>query len=210
MTTTALPAQTAAPTRRRFTVEEYCAMAEAGILAEDERVELLDGEIFVMPPIGEPHEFGTDLFNRELSHRLYDRALVRVQNSIRLNDYGLPEPDIAVVRFRDDYHRNRPTPADVLLVIEVADSSLRRDRELKLPHYAAAGIPEVWIANVRARQVEAFQDPVDGVYQSSRIVPADGQISPRTFPDVVLTVGEFLLGDPDSEGDVTGAPGTDS
>ena len=145
MTTTALPAQTDTPTRRRFTVDEYCAMADAGILAEDERLELLDGEIFVMPPIGEPHEFGTDLFNRELTHRLYDRALVRVQNSIRLDDYGLPEPDIAVVRFRDDYHRNRPTPADVLLVIEVADSSLRRDHELKLPHYAAAGIPEVWI-----------------------------------------------------------------
>ena len=193
MTTTATPAQTVAATRRRFTVEEYCAMAEAGILTEDERVELLDGEIFVMPPIGEPHEFGADLLNRELTHRLYDRALVRVQNSIRLDDYGLPEPDIAVVRFRDDYHRNRPTPADVLLVIEVADSSLRRDLEMKLPHYAAAGIPEVWIANVSARQVEAFHDPVDGVYQSSRIVPADGRISPRAFPDVALTVGDFLL-----------------
>ena len=210
MTTTALPAQTAAPTRRRFTVEEYCAMAEAGILAADERVELLDGEIFVMPPIGPPHEDGTTRLSRDLILRLGDRAWVRVQNSVRLNDYGLPEPDIAVVRFRDDYHRNRPTPADVLLVIEVADSSLRRDRELKLPHYAAAGIPEVWIANVPARQVEAFHDPVDGVYQNRRIVPADGQISPRAFPDVALTVGEFLLGDPDSEGDETSTPGTDS
>ena len=210
MTTTASPAQTAAPTRRRFTVDEYCAMAEAGILAEDERVELLDGEIFVMPPIGPPHEDGTTRLSRDLILRLGDRAWVRVQNSVRLNDYGLPEPDIAVVRFRNDYHRNRPTPADVLLVIEVADSSLRRDREMKLPHYAAAGIPEVWIANVRARQVEAFHDPVDGVYQSSRIVPAEGRISPRAFPDVALTVGDFLLGDPGSEGDETGALGTDS
>ena len=208
MTTTASPPQTAAATRRRFTVDEYCAMADAGILAEDERVELLDGEIFVMPPIGPPHEDGTTRLSRDLILRLGDRAWVRVQNSVRLNDYGLPEPDIAVVRFRDDYHRNRPTPADVLLVIEVADSSLRRDRELKLPHYAAAGIPEVWIANVPARQVEAFHDPVDGVYQSSRIVRADGQISPRAFPDVVLTVGAFLLGDPGSEGEETGAPGT--
>ena len=194
MTTTALPAQTFTPTRRRFTVEEYCAMAEAGILAEEERIELLDGEIIVMPPIGPPHESGTDQLNRQLTYLLYDRALVRVQNSLRLNDYGLPEPDIAVVRFRDDYHRNRPTPADVLLVIEIADTSLRYDRELKLPRYAAAGIPEVWIANVSARQVEAFHDPVDGVYQSSRTVPADGRISPRAFPDVVLTVGDFLLG----------------
>ncbi|MDE2786007.1 MAG: Uma2 family endonuclease [Chloroflexota bacterium] len=210
MTTTALPAQTFTPTRRRFTVEEYCAMAEAGILAEDERVELLDGEIFVMPPIGPPHEDGTTRLSRDLILRLGDRAWVRVQNSVRLNDYGLPEPDIAVVRFRDDYHRNRPTPADVLLVIEVADSSLRRDRELKLPHYAAAGIPEFWIPNVPARHVEAFSDPVDGVYQSRRTIPADGQISPIAFPDVVLTVGEFLLGDPGSEGDETGTLGTDS
>ena len=194
MTTAALPAQTATSTRRRFTVEEYCAMAEAGILAADERLELLDGEIFVMPPIGEPHEDGTTRLSSDLIIRLYDRAWVRVQSSIRLNDYGLPEPDIAVVRRRDDYHRVRPTPDDVLLVIEIADSSLHRDRELKLPHYAAAGIPEVWIANVAARQVEAFHDPVDGVYQSSRIVPSDGRISPRAFPDVVLTVGEFLLG----------------
>lgn len=208
MTTTALPAETSIPTRRRFTVEEYCAMADAGILAEDERVELLDGEIFVMPPIGPPHEDGTTRLSRDLILRLGDRAWVRVQNSVRLNDYGLPEPDIAVVRFRDDYHRNRPTPADVLLVIEVADSSLRRDRELKLPHYAAAGIPEVWIANVPARQVEAFHDPVDGVYQSSRIVPADGLISPRAFPDVLLTVGEFLLGDPSGEGGDSANPGT--
>ena len=194
MTTAALPAQTFTPIRRRFTVEEYCAMAEAGILAEDERVELLDGEIFVMPPIGEPHEDGTTRLSSDLIIRLHDRAWVRVQNSIRLNDYGLPEPDIAVVRRRDDYHRVRPTPDDVLLVIEIADSSLRRDRELKLPHYAAAGIPEVWIANVHARHVEAFHDPIDGVYQSSRIVPADGRISPRAFPDVELTVGDFLLG----------------
>ena len=193
MTTAAQLTQSAASTRRRFTVDEYCAMAEAGILAADERVELLDGEIFVMPPIGPPHEDGTTRLSRDLILQLGDRAWVRVQNSVRLNDYGLPEPDIAVVRFRDDYHRNRPTPADVLLVIEVADSSLRRDRELKLPHYAAAGIPEVWIANVPARQVEAFHDPVDGVYQSRRIVPADGQISPRAFPDVALTVGDFLL-----------------
>ena len=193
MTTTALPAQTAVPTRRRFTVEEYCAMVDAGILAEDERLELLDGEIILMPPINPPHESGTDQLTGQLLYPLYGRALVRVQGSIMLDDSSLPQPDLAVLRLRDNYQRERATAADVLLVIEVADSSLRRDRELKLPHYAAAGIPEVWIANVPARQVEAFSDPVDGVYQSRRIVPADGQISPIAFPDVVLTVGDFLL-----------------
>ncbi|CAI8049746.1 hypothetical protein GBAR_LOCUS27390, partial [Geodia barretti] len=189
MTTTALPTQAAAPARRRFTVDEYCAMADAGILGEEERIELLDGEIVVMPPIGAPHEDGTTRLSSDLITRLQGRAWVRVQNSVRINDYGLPEPDIAIVRLRDDYHRQRPTPADVLLVTEVSDSSLEYDRDVKLPRYAAAGIPEVWIANVPARQVEAFHDPVDGIYQSSRVVPAEGKLSPRAFPDVVLTVG---------------------
>ncbi len=202
MTTTALapaPAPAASPAqqkttphRRLFTVDEYCAMADAGILCEDERVELLDGEIIVMPPIGEPHEDSTDILNSDLSHLLRGRARVRVQNSVRLDDYGLPQPDIAVVRMRDDYNRRRPTPEDVLLLIEIADSSLRLDREIKLARYAAAGIPEVWIANVPARQVEAHSDPVDGSYRSRRVVTADGSISPLAFPDVALAVGDFL------------------
>ena len=181
------------PTRRLFTVEEYCAMAELGILEEGERVELLDGEIVVMPPIGEPHEDGTTRLGRDMTHLLYDRAWVRVQNSVRLDDYGLPEPDIAVVRLRDDYHRRRPTPEDVLLIIEVADTSLEFDREVKLARYAAAGIPEVWIVNLRARQVEAHSDPVDGTYRSRRLVTADGSIGPLAFPDVSLAVADFLL-----------------
>ncbi len=181
------------PKRRPFTVDEYCAMAEAGILCEDERVELLDGEIIVMAPIGEAHEDGTTRLGSDLTYLLYERAWVRVQNSVRLNDYGLPEPDIAVVRLRDDYHRNRPTPTDVLLLVEVADTSLEFDREVKLPRYAAAGIPEVWIVNLRARQVEGYSDPVDGTYRSRRMVTAEGSIGPLAFPDVTLAVADFLL-----------------
>ena len=202
MTTTALapasapatsPAQQGPePKRRLFTVDEYCAMADAGILCEDERVELLDGEIIVMPPIGEPHEDSTDILNSDLSRLLRGRARVRVQNSVRLDDYGLPQPDIAVVRLCDDYNRRRPAPEDVLLLIEVADTSLEFDREVKLARYAAAGIPEVWIANLRARQVEGYSDPVDGSYRSRRVVTAEGSISPLAFPDVSLAVGDFL------------------
>ena len=180
------------PSRRLFTVDEYCAMADAGILCEDERVELLDGEIIIMPPIGKPHEDGTTRLGSDLTYSLYERAWVRVQNSVRLDDYGLPEPDIAVVRLRDDYHRRRPTPEDVLLLIEVADTSLEFDRDVKLARYAAAGIPEVWIANLRARQVEAYSDPVDGSYRSRRVVTSQGSISPLAFPDVSLAVGDFL------------------
>ena len=193
MTTTALPLQTSTPTRRRFTVDEYCAMEQASVFHPEERIELVDGELITMAPIGEPHADGTDRLGSDLIYRLHGRARVRVQGPVQLDDLNLPMPDIAVLRLSNDYHRMQPTPDDVLLVIEIADSSLHYDREVKLPRYAVAGIPEVWIANVPARQVEAFHDPVDGVYQSSRAVPSDGKISPRAFPDVVLTVGEFLL-----------------
>ncbi len=195
-TTAAPPTPSPTPSllaRRRFTVAEYCAMAEAGILSEDERAELLDGEILVMAPIGAPHESGADLLNGSLTYRLHGRARVRVQGSVRLNDYSLPQPDIAVLRLRDNYHRERATAEDVLLLIEVADASLEFDREVKLARYAAAGIPEVWIVNVPDRQVEAYDDPAGGTYRRRRLATAEGIISPRAFPDVALAVADFLL-----------------
>ena len=181
------------PTRRLFTVDEVLAMDRAGIFHPEERIELLDGEIIVMPPIKEPHADGTDRLDESLKENLRRRARVRVQGPVRINDYSLLEPDIAVLHLRDDYHLEHPSPADVFLLIEVADSSLQMDREVKLARYAAAGIPEVWIVNVRARQVEAYADPVDGTYRSRRVVTADGSISPLAFPDVSLAVADFLL-----------------
>ena len=141
--------QKTAPHRRLFTVDELFAMVEAGIVAEDERIELLDGEILEMPPIGDPHADGTDRLDESFKEQLRRRARVRVQGPVRINDNSLLQPDIAVLRLRDDYHRRTPTPADVLLLIEMADSSLQMAREVKLAQYADAGIPEVWIANVR-------------------------------------------------------------
>ena len=146
-----------------------------------------------MPPIGDPHADGTDRLDESFKEQLRRRARVRVQGPVRINDSSLLQPDIAVLRLRDDYHRRTPTPADVFLLIEVADSSLQVDREVKLARYAAAGIPEVWIVNVRARQVEGYSDPVDGTYRSRRMVTADGSISPLAFPDVSLAVADFLL-----------------
>ena len=115
-----------------------------------------------MPPMKEPHADGTDRIDESLKENLSRRARVRVQGPVRINEYSLLEPDIAVLRRRDDYHLEHPSPADVFLLIEVADSSLELDREVKLARYAAAGILEVWIVNLRARQVEGFSDPVDG------------------------------------------------
>jgi len=180
------------PKRRLFTVDEVLAMDAAGIFHPDERIELLDGEIIVMPPMKEPHADGTDRIDESLKENLSRRARVRVQGPVRIDEYSLLEPDIAVLRRRDDYHLEHPSPADVFLLIEVADSSLEFDREVKLARYAAASIPEVWIANLRARQVEGFSDPVDGAYRSRRVVTAEGRISPLAFPDVSLAVGDFL------------------
>ena len=199
MTTTAAP-PVITPTehecgrsRRLFTVDELYAMDKAGIFDSDERIELLDGEIIVMPPIGPPHADGTTRLGSSMTHLLYNRAIVRVQQSVRLDDQSLPEPDIAILKMRDDYHLEHPSPEDVLLLIEVADTSLEFDREVKLERYAAAGIPEVWIVNLRARQVEGHSDPVGGTYRSQRVVTANGRIGPLAFPDVALAVADFLL-----------------
>ncbi len=189
MTTTATRPEIA---RRLFTVAEYMAMAEAGILHEDEHVELLAGEIIQMAAIGNRHLFCTDSLNMLLVPALAGRAIVRVQGSIQLDDYGMPQPDIVLLRPRPGYHAETAKPADVLLLIEVADSSLEFDYGPKSEFYAAAGIPEMWIANLRAGEVETRADPVGTEYTAVHVIPADGGISPRAFPDVTLRLSEFM------------------
>ena len=189
---TETPTKEYAPVRRRFTVEEYFAMAEAGILHEDERVELIDGEILVMSPIHDPHRQSVNWLSLLLVEAFSRRAMVQVQATIALNDATVPEPDIAVIRFRSINDLVTVTPEEIYFLIEVADSSLAFDRGTKLARYAAAGIPEVWIANLVDGRVEAYDDPVDGAYRNLRTVAAGESISPRAFPDVVLAVSDFL------------------
>src|SRR5436190_15615228 len=131
--------------RRRFTLDEYHRMGKTGILSEDDRVELIEGEIIEMSPIGSRHAACVDRFN-ELIARLRLNIIVRVQSSIQLDDYSQPQPDLALLRRRDDFYSSSlPRPADVLLVIEVADTTLEYDRFVKLPLSAHAGIPEAWL-----------------------------------------------------------------
>ena len=195
MTTVAVvaPPETV-PVRRRFTVAEYFALAEAGILHEDERIELIDGEIIIMSPINDPHRQSVNWISLLLIEAFARRAMVQVQATIVLNDATAPEPDIAVIRFRSIDDLVTVTPEEVYFLVEVADSSLAFDRETKLPRYAAAGIAEVWIANLVNRRVEAHSNPVNGVYQNVLIVHAGASISPQAFPDVTLAVGDFLPG----------------
>ena len=178
--------------RRLFTVDEYLAMGVAGILHEDDRVELIDGEIIIMPPIGDPHETSTDWLNRLLVPPLINRAMVRVQGSIRLSDRSAPQPDIAVLRERPMSEVGPYFPQDVYLVIEVSDSTLAYDQGPKLARYAAAGIPEVWVANLRAREVTAYGEPSGSEYAGVRTYRVSESISPRAFPDVVLAVSDFM------------------
>ena len=191
MTTTATRPKTEIA-RRLFTVKEYMAMGEAGILHEDEHIELLAGEIIQMTAIGNRHLFCTGSLNTLLVPPLVGRAVVRVQGSIQLDDYGMPEPDIVLLRPRPDYYAETAKPEDVLLLIEVADSSLEFDYGPKSEFYAAAGIPEMWIANLRTGEVEARTDPVGTEYTTIRTIPTDGSISPQAFPDLALPLREFM------------------
>ena len=187
------PSRPASPTRRRFTVVEYYAMAEAGILAPDERVELLDGDVIRMAAVLDWHAFVVDWLNENLMLPLQGRAQVRIQNPTRLNDYSEPEPDVMLLRRRDDFYRSgHPAPADVLLLIEVSDSSLSFDRGQKLTRYAAAGIPEAWIVNRPDRRIESYADPTGDAYATVRYYEPGESISPQAFPDVVLQVDQII------------------
>lgn len=151
--------------RHRFSVDDYERMGQAGVLGEDDRVELLEGEIVDMTPIGSRHAACVDRLTAVFSERLGGRAIVRVQNPVRLDDWSEPQPDIALLRVRDDYYAGaHPGPDDVLLLVEVADASAASDRLSKLPLFAAAGIAETWLLDLTASTVEIYRDPAAGRY----------------------------------------------
>ena len=177
---------------RRFTVDEYLALGEAGILAKAERIELLDGEIIQMAPIGNRHRNSVNWSADMIREAIGRRVMVQVQSPIQLNDFTMPEPDIAVIR-RGSVNDLAPVlPSDVYLLVEVADNSLEFDLGEKLARYAAAGIPEVWVANLRAGELVVNTEPEGTAYANVRIIPLDGTVSPQAFPDVVLELADFI------------------
>ena len=178
--------------KRRFTVDECLAMLEAEVLREDDRIELIDGELLIMAPTGEYHVGGNIWLTQLLVQALAGRALVQSQCPIYLSDRSAPEPDIALVRWRPITESSLSFPPDVYLVIEIADSSLRYDSGPKLARYAAAGIPEVWIANLRAREVTSHASPAASEYTSVCIYQSGESIAPKAFPDVSLAVDDFM------------------
>ena len=178
---------------RRFTVDDYHLMARVGILAPDERVELIDGQILEMAPLGARHIrcviFLTELFVRWLD----GRALVSTQNSLRLGRWSEPEPDLVLLRSPlERYAEQIPLTGDALLVIEVADSSQHRDRVVKLPRYAAAGVTEVWIVDLDGGAVEVYREPTSDGYRDRRRAGRGEVVAPTAFPDVVISVADML------------------
>jgi len=175
-----------------FTVSEFERMAETGILSENDRVELIEGEIIEMSPIGKSHAACVDRFTRLLS-RLDNKVILRVQGPIQLDDYSEPQPDLTLLRHRDDFYAGSlPRPADVLLVIEVADSTLDYDRFMKLPAYARAGIPEAWLANLPADRIEMYAEPVDGAYTVIKHATRGEVIQSSSIEQLRLNVDDIL------------------
>jgi Uma2 family endonuclease len=149
-----------------FTAAEFESMGEAGILRKDARLELIEGEIVEMSPIGSRHAACVKFLSRFLNRAVGDEFIVSTQDPIRLNDFSEPQPDVALLRLRDDFYKNaHPTPADVLLVIEVADTSVEYDRQVKASLYAKAGIAEYWLVNLPDEQIEIYARPENGAYQ---------------------------------------------
>lgn len=180
--------------RYRFTRADYHRMAETGILARDARVELIDGEIIEMSPIGNPHMAAVDRTNRLFDRGVGDDAIVRIQGSIALGNNGEPEPDVALLRYRDDFYAtSSATEADVLLLVEVADSSEEYDQRTKAPLYARYRIPELWIANLNRDQIVVYRDPTPAGYATVQVHRRGESISPLAFPGLVIRV-ESILG----------------
>ena len=180
--------------RRLLTIEDFHQMVEAGILSEDERVELIRGEMIAMSPIGNRHAACVRRLNRAFSSRLASRAVIDVQNPIQLREQqSEPQPDIEVLRYQEDcYTAQPPKPEDVLLVVEVADSSLVYDRDVKIPLYAEAGIQEVWLVAFASDSVLSFCDPSPTGYRRVRQYRRGDMISPEAFPDEPFAVDDIL------------------
>ena len=176
------------PARHKLDADAYFRMAELGILERHDRVELIDGEIIDMMPIGMEHAATVNGLTRALVMACGEKAIVSVQNPVQLNVRNVPEPDFAIFKARADFYAREPAPApaDVLLLVEVADSSLRYDRSVKMPLYAKTGIPEFWLVDVAARRLEAHRQPGPDGYADITTHGPGEHLALAAAPDIVV------------------------
>ena len=176
----------------RFSIEEYHKLGEVGILDEDDRIELLDGELIIMAPLGKHHAKAVRRLGRKLNAIFADVAFVDCQNAVILGNFSEPQPDFLLLRPEIDNTDELPRPADILLLVEVADSSLRFDATTKLRAYARASLPEYWIVNLAERAVDVYRQPVGDTYTEHFRRERHETLAPAAFPDRSITVAEIL------------------
>ena len=183
--------------RHLIDVDTYHRMIDAGILTEDDQVELINGEIINMSPIGKRHLAAVDRINKLLNRKINTQAIVRVQSSIMIPNHSEPEPDIALLKYRDDFYASQHAqPQDVLLIIEVAHTTWNTDYEVKRPLYATAGIAELWLVNVKQHEIEVHRNPARGTYKSIEILQSGDEVRlPVPGLEVNVSVDD-LLGPP--------------
>jgi Uma2 family endonuclease len=178
---------------RPFTTAEYHRLIEAGILTEDDRVELIDGRIVKMAPIGPRHAACVKRLNSFFGGKVSGYAVVSVQDPIQLDDYSEPQPDLALLRPRADFYaQSHPTPEDVLVAIEVADTTVESDRSVKIPSYARAGIPEAWLIDLYNDRIEIHSNPASGIYQEVRIVLRGHRVVSAALPQLEMKADDIL------------------
>lgn len=179
--------------RRKFTVDQYHKMVDSGILNEDDRVELIRGEIIEMSPIGKQHAACVAKLSQLLTLALVNRAIVWAQNPIKLSDSSEPQPDVALLKPREDfYYSAQPQPQDIFLLIEVADSTIKYDREVKIPLYAEEGIGEVWLVDLNERSVEVYREVTKDGYKNVQKLSGGEGLSIQAFTDVKIGVDEIF------------------
>jgi Uma2 family endonuclease len=181
--------------RHRLTVDEFYRMAEVGLLAPDARVELIEGEIIDMAPMGHRHGAVVAWLLECLLLQAAGRACVWCQSTLRLGGRSAPQPDVALLRYRaDKYKTARPTTADILLLIEVSDSSFRYDRDIKVPLYARHAIPETWIVELERPQLHIFRSPRENAYSDSSKTEHPGSLHLAALPEVAIDLTDLLDG----------------
>lgn len=179
--------------RWKITADEFERLYAAGFLQQDGRVELLDGEILIMSPIGNPHVSVTIRLIRLLSSTLSDRGLITASTPVRLDDLSEPQPDVTLLRFRDDFYENaHARPADIFVAIEVMETSAAYDRGRKLKKYASSGVPEVWLVDIKQKRVEMYRRPIGDLYSEISVRTRGETVTVEAFPDVMLAVNDIL------------------
>jgi len=179
--------------RHKFTVEQYHQMADSGILTQSDRVELIRGEIIEMSPIGTRHAACVMRLIALFSKKLSDRAIVNIQNPVALDDTSELQPDVTLLQPRQDFYESaHPQASDIFLIVEVADTTAKCDREIKIPLYAQENITEVWLVEINQQGIEVYRDPTANGYQAVQKFRPGQTLSIQAFPDVNLTVNEIL------------------